>query len=275
MNKLTPDEKWNQWFAGLIDGDGSFVLNQKEKTVSFEITNHVTGDRQLYNIKDKLKAGTVKARSGSKSVRYRIKQKAIICEIVKRVSGKVYHPKRIIQLKNACALFNLTYIQPPALILQPSAYLSGLIDSDGSFAISVTNSTAEDSQLSGVNGRIVRLINAKGFSQISAKITSTHKDFLEIVQQSYNFGTIYVEQANPKNKSPKNKYHLTIKSEDEFIALYNYLKKYPLKSTKMHRMRLALLYFKYKKLRYHLASPGTVQHTIWKKFANSWYKYSF
>jgi hypothetical protein len=275
MNNLNPEEKWNQWFAGLTDGDGCFVISQKEKTISFEITAHVSDARLLYNIKNKLKAGTVKLRSGSNSVRYRIKQKAIIFDIVRKLNGKLYHPERINQLKNVCAMFNLTYIQAPILILQPNGYLAGLMDSDGSFAISVTNSSKKDSQISGVPGRITRLANAKGFSQISAKVTSSQEDFLKAVQQSYNLGTIYVEQANPKKKSPNPKYHLTIKSENEFIVLYEYLKKYPLKSVKMHRMRLALLYFKYKKLRYHLAPSETIQNRIWEKFSSSWYKYSY
>ena len=73
---INPDnQKWNQWFAGLTDGDGCFYLNKKERSVSYEITTHTTDVRVLYNIKNKLKAGTVKLRSNSQSVRYRVKKK--------------------------------------------------------------------------------------------------------------------------------------------------------------------------------------------------------
>ena len=57
--------------------------------------------------------------------------------------------------------------------------------------------------------------------------------------------------------------------------MYEYLKKNPLKSVKMHRMRLVLLYFKYKNLNYHLKKEGNIEAKIWAKFAKSWYKYSY
>ena len=59
------------------------------------------------------------------------------------------------------------------------------------------------------------------------------------------------------------------------MYLYEYFKKNPLKSLKMHRMRLILFYFKYKKLKYHLKPAGTLEAKIWSKFAESWYKYSY
>lgn len=275
MNNLNPDEKWNQWFAGLTDGDGCFYINKKEQNVSFEITTHVTDIRLLYLIKHKLGAGSVRLRSGSQSVRYRIKQKSIILNIVERLNGKLYNPARIIQFKDVCFLYNIPYINPSRLLLKSNGYIAGLIDSDGSFAISVSKSTANDSQISGIPGRITRLANSKGFNQISLKVTSSYKNYLEIIQQSYNLGSVYIENTNPKKKRPNPKYHLTIKSEEEFIVLYEYLKNHRLNSVKMHRMRLALLYFKYKKLKYHLALSGTLEHNIWKKFATSWFKYSY
>lgn len=275
LNNLNKDDKWNQWFAGLTDGDGYFYINKKEKSVSYEITTHTTDARVLYMVKNKLKAGSVILRSGSNSVRYRIKQKIVILDIINRLNGKLYNPARIVQFKNVCALYNIPYIEHPALISNQDGYLSGLIDSDGSLTISVSHSSAENSQLSGVQGRIIRLTNAKGFNQISLKITSSYKDYLELIKQSYNYGTIYLEKANLKNKSPNNKYHWTLHSEEDFQSLYEYLKKNPLKSVKMHRIRLVLLYFKYKMLKYHLKPAGTIESKIWAKFSKSWYKYSY
>lgn len=272
---LNSDDKWNQWFAGLTDGDGCFYINTKQKTVSFEITTHTTDARILYNIKNKLKAGSVRLRSGSHSIRYRIKQKMVILDIVQRLNGKLYNPARVIQFKDVCSLYNIEYIQPPTLILKDDGYLSGLIDSDGYLTISVSHSSTENSQISGVNGKILRLTHAKGFSQVSAKITSSYKDYLNIIKDSYGYGTIYLEKTNLKNKSPNDKYHWTIRAEEDFQYLYEYLKKNPLKSVKMHRMRLVLFYFKYKKLKYHLKDANTIEAKIWTKLAKSWYKYSY
>lgn len=274
-NNLPDDDKWNQWFAGVTDGDGYFYINKNERSVSYEITTHSTDARLLYNIKNKLKTGSVTLRSGSNSVRYRIKQKASILDIIKRLNGKLHNPTRVSQFKNVCLLYNIEYIESSTLILKSDTYLSGLIDSDGSVSISVSRSSTHDSQISGVQGRICRLTNAKGFSQISLKITSSHKVYLDLIKNSYNYGTVYLEKANLNKKNPHNKYHWTIRSEEDFLSLYEYLKKNPLKSVKMHRMRLTLLYFKYKSLQYHLKPVGTIEAKIWSKFAKSWYKYSY
>lgn len=275
MNNSNSNEKWNQWFAGLTDGDGCFYINRKENSVSFEITTHTTDARPLFIIKNMLKAGKVKLRSGSNSVRYRVKQKAVIVEIIDRLNGKIHNPARISQLKQVCNLYNIQYITPPSLISKDDAYLSGLIDSDGSFVISVTNSSATDSQISGVAGRIIRLANARGFSQISLKVTNSYETYLNLIKDSFGYGSVYLEKANIKKKRPNDKYNWTIKSYEDFQCLFEYLKKNPLKTVKMHRMRLSLLYFKYKSLNYHLKSTGTIELKVWAKFAKSWYKYSY
>ena len=66
-------------------------------------------------------------------------------------------------------LLNISFLPSPATISKQNAYLSGLIDADGSFTISVSKSTFQNSQTAGLQGRIDRLANARGFSQISAK----------------------------------------------------------------------------------------------------------
>lgn len=282
MSIINPkDERWNQWLAGLTDGDGCFYLNQKEKSVSFEVTTHTTDVRILRNIKNTLKAGTVKLRSNSQSVRYRVKQQAVILDIVNRLNGKLCNKARIDQFKKVCELLNVQEIltfgcgATPSLLKKENAYLSGLIDSDGSLSISVSKSSAEDSQKSGVGGRTIRLINSKAHNQVSLKVTSIDQNNLNLVQSSYGFGTIYVEKPNKKNRSPNIKYHWTIRSYKDFQHVYEYLKLSPLKSVKMHRMRLALLYFKYKDLGYHLKASDTIESKIWEKFCKSWFKYSY
>nr|ALO21521.1 putative LAGLIDADG homing endonuclease [Haematococcus lacustris] len=268
-------EKWNQWFAGVTDGDGYFYINTKEKSISYEITTHVSDARVVYDIKNKLKGGTVRLRSGSKSIRYRVKAKNIIIDIINILNGKLYNQVRLAQFEECCRLLNILPFSTPFNVEKNNSYLSGLIDSDGSFAISVAKSSAEDSQISGVEGRTIRLINAKGYNQISLKITSVDATYLYMIQRSYGLGIVYVEKANLFKKRPLAKYHWIIKSYEAFLRLYDYCKKNPLKSVKMHRMRLVLLYFKYKQLGYHLKPVDTLEFKIWVKFCKSWFKYAY
>nr|YP_010987490.1 LAGLIDADG homing endonuclease [Hydrocytium acuminatum]WOR09535.1 LAGLIDADG homing endonuclease [Hydrocytium acuminatum] len=273
--KTNDDEKWNQWFAGLTDGDGCFYINKKEKTISFEMTTHVIDARILYNIKNKLKGGTVKLRSHAQAMRYRVKQKNVILDIVHRLNGRLQLKSRFSQFEEVCRILDIPLFPSPVLLDKQDAYLSGFIDADGSFTISVTRSTAEDSQKDGVEGRSIRLTNSGSHNQISVKITSVSYEHLKFIQKSYGFGKIYIEKANVKNKSPKQKYHWTLKSYEDFQFLYDYLKRHPLKSVKMHRMRLSFIYFKYKQLGYHLKPVHTIEFKIWKKFSQSWFKYSY
>ena len=269
-------EKWNEWFAGLTDGDGCFYINYRENSVSFELTTHVLDSRVVYDIKNKLKAGSVRLRSGSQSIRYRVKQKAVIIDIVNRLNGKLYNPTRINQFRKVCNLLNIKPLETPILMNKDSAYLAGLIDSDGSITISVSRTSAENSQRTGVEGKTIRLANSKAYNQISCRITSIYEQNLISLQKSYGFGTIYKEEPNRKNRAPRAKYHWTIRSYEDFQKLYDYLKSNcSLKSVKIHRVRLSKLYFKYKQLQYNLKPSGTIESKLWLKFCKAWFKYSF
>jgi hypothetical protein len=284
MNTYVQDEqKWNQWFAGLTDGDGCFYINKKEKSVSFELTTHTTDARVMYHLKNKLKGGSIKPRSGSNSVRYRVKAKEVLLDIVNRLNGKLYNPARVRQLIDVCVLMGVEPISNTCSVTVLSAlkretlvpYIAGIIDADGSITINVSGSSADDSQLSGVNGRITRLVNSRGRNQIQAKVTTSSKEYAAFLRSILGIGEVYKENQNKNNKSPNPKYHWTISTIENFTFLYERLKKFPLRSVKMHRMRLALVYFKYKELRYHLQPPGTLEANMWAKFARSWYKYSY
>ncbi len=267
------EEKWNQWFAGLTDGDGCFYIKKKE--ISFELTVHIVDSRVVYDIKNKLKAGSVYKRSNSKSIRYRVKSTEAIKNIIDRINGKLYNKARVKQFERACELLNKQSMNKSSLLTKDNSYLAGLIDSDGSLAINISKSTKEDSQVSGVEGKCLRLINSRGANQLRLTIASIDSKPLELIQKSYQMGVIYVEKANVKNRCPNNKYIWTLSSYNDFQILYEYLKKFPLRSTKMHRMRLAFIYFKYKELKYHLKPSDSLEFKLWSKFCKAWFKYSF
>lgn len=269
------EHKWNQWFAGLTDGDGCFYINKKEKSISFELTVHILDSRVVYDIKNKLKAGSVHKRSHSQSIRYRVKATEIIKNIVDRLNGRLYNEARVKQFERVCQLLNKQPINRCFLLSKDNCYLAGLIDSDGSLAISISKSSKEDSQISGVEGRLLRLINSREANQLRLTIVSKYFNNVNLIQKSYQMGIIYTEKANIKNGCPNQKYIWTLSSYNDFQILYEYLKKFPLKSTKMHRMRLLFIYFKYKELKYHLKPSESLEFKLWSKLCKSWFKYSF
>ena len=268
---MSTDQRWNEWFAGLIDGDGSFYIN-KSKEISLEITTHITDAKLLYHIKDILGGGAVKPRSNSQSIRYRVKKQSIILNILDRVNGKLFNGTRIVQFKAACSILNLVPIETKS-ITNKSPYLAGLIDSDGTVTIGVSRTSTELSTMSGVEGRIQRLIYSRGYHQLSLKIASTNKENIFLLLDLYGFGSIY--EVQPGRKAKQVQYHWTVCTEQDFMKLYECLKKFPLKSVKMHRIRLLPIYFKYKQLKYHLSTSESLEFKQWEKFCRLWYKYSY
>jgi hypothetical protein len=200
--KRMNQELWNEWLAGIADGDGCFYINKTENSISFEVTTHITDIRVVTNIKNLLKVGTVKKRSNSQSVRYRVKAKAAIIDILNRLNGKLYNPARVTQFIAACEMVGITPKVPTLMEKKASyAYLAGLIDADGSLVLSVSCSTAKDSQLSGVHGKITRLTNSKTHNQISLKVTTSYKNYAELIQNTFGFGEIYQQKPSIKNKA--------------------------------------------------------------------------
>lgn len=264
---------WDDWFAGVVDGDGYFYINKKQ-AISFELTTAILDINVLYSIKKELKGGTIKRRSGSNSVRYRVKAFLIIEKIIHKLNGKLYNPIRLLQFEQACLILNIKIISSPSIIQIPNAYLAGLIDADGTVVVSISKTNAITSQKPGKEGKILRLSQSRGFNQIYLKITSIYKEPLLIIQDSYNLGSIYTEKKNFKNKKPNDQYSWTIQQYADFVVIYEILKNYPLKSSKMHRIHLSLKYFQYKILKYHLRDFNTIEHNIWLDFCKSWFKYS-
>ena len=277
MNKkkyLKKNIIWDEWFAGVVDGDGYFYIN-KNNEISFELTTALVDLDILHNIKKKLKGGSIKSRSGSNSFRYRVKARLIIENIIHRLNGKLYNPVRINQFEKVCDILKIRIKKSPYMLEMPNGYLAGLIDSDGTIAISVSKTNAILSQKPGKEGKIARLSKSRSCNQIYLKITSIYKEPLFLINRSYNFGSIYTEKKNIKNKKPKDQYHFIIRSYDDFYLLYEILDQYPLQSSKMHRFRLSLKYFEYKKLKLHLKDFDTIEYKTWLNFCKLWFKYNF
>nr|YP_010835554.1 hypothetical protein NQY40_pgp089 [Ulva meridionalis]WFS80022.1 hypothetical protein [Ulva meridionalis] len=277
MNKKKYSKKnitWDEWFAGVVDGDGYFYINKK-KEISFELTTALVDLNVLHNIKNKLKAGSIKSRSGSNSFRYRVKARLVIENIIHRLNGKLYNPARINQFEKVCYILKIRMKKSPYMLEIPNGYLAGLIDSDGTISISISKTDAITSQKPGKAGKIARLSQSRGYNQIYLKITSIYKEPLFLINRSYNFGTIYTEKKNIKNKKPKNQYHFTITNYEDFCKLDEILYQYPLQSSKMHRCRLSLKYFEYKKLKLHLKDFDTIEYKTWLNFCKLWFKYNF
>lgn len=102
--------KFNQWLAGLIDGDGSFILTKKGYT-SFEITMDIRDKSALYEVLHKF-GGSIKPVSGANALRYKVRHKKGIIDIIHAVNGLIRNPARILQLHRLCVKYNIKLKEP-------------------------------------------------------------------------------------------------------------------------------------------------------------------
>ena len=120
---------FNQWLAGLIDGDGCFQLSKKGYA-SLEIVMETRDKHCLYLIKQKY-GGSVKLRSGINWLRFRLHHKKGLLDLINAVNGEIRNPVRLLQLNKICEKYNIQLIQPSGLTYN-NGWLSGFFDSDGS-----------------------------------------------------------------------------------------------------------------------------------------------
>ena len=116
----------------MTDGDGYLYVN-KNGNVGFELTLPMEDEKVLRIIQNKF-GGNIKARSGVKAVRYRTQRQEVMYKIVNCLNGFVINNVRLAQLHKVCLFLNIP-IKEPIVPNINSAYISGLLDSDGTINI--------------------------------------------------------------------------------------------------------------------------------------------
>jgi hypothetical protein len=125
-------DNFNNWLAGLIDGEGSFLIN-KQGYGSCEITLHEEDIQTLYFIKKFLNYGNITKRSNVKAYRIIINKIENIKDLINRLNGKLNTPEKQLQFIKICQIFNITPTFPNNSL--NFAWLSGFIDGEGYFSI--------------------------------------------------------------------------------------------------------------------------------------------
>ncbi|OXT14573.1 hypothetical protein B9K06_25725 [Bacillus sp. OG2] len=88
-----------------MDGDGTLGITQGEYS-NCEIIVGIEDEKMLVQIQDKL-GGSVKLRSGSNSIRYRLHNKKGMINLINRVNGNIRTSKRLVELNKVCLLLGL------------------------------------------------------------------------------------------------------------------------------------------------------------------------
>ena len=256
------------WLAGLIDGDGCFLIN-KLGYASLEINVAAVDLKMLQYIQSYFK-GSVKFRANYACVRYRLHKKSDLIRLIQCVNGRLRNSIRQQQFKRLCDHYGLD-CKFAKNFTWDSAYVSGLMDSDGKVVLSVKKHYSPQN-LIGTYGKIMRLTHACQM-QLTLGITQKYESNVKFLKQPMNsknekpFGIISFD------KSQNGYYTWYISNRYEINQLLIYFKTYPCRSVKNHRLNLIKVYYDLIDNKAHKSSCVLLQ-TQWHNFARLWFKYS-
>lgn len=236
LPKKDNDERFFEWLAGFIDGDGCFLLSKKGYA-SLEIVTQLRDKKCLYIIKQKF-GGSVKLYSGDNYLKYRLHHKEGLLNLIGKVNGLLQNPTRILQLGKICDKYNLELKDPKPLTYY-NGWLSGFFDTDGS----------------------IYLNEASG--QIFITASQKNRFILEALVELYG-GTIY-----PMIKQGAFKW-TCLKKTEVLNLVNNYFKFNPCRSEKMVRINMVDKFYELRKLHAHNGSGNSVLGKTWKHFLIKW-----
>ena len=231
------DKNFNEWLAGLIDGDGLLFVSKKGYA-NLKIIMSEKDKSALYEIKHKF-GGSIRSISGSKKLKYKLHHKKGLIKLINSVNGLIRNPSRMLQLNKLCVLYNIEFKAHKPLTYY-NGWFSGFVDSDGSIFFNEQS------------------------DQLVLSVTQKNKYLLDPLIRLY-CGRI-------KILSSKEAFQYSIYRKKEILDLIdNYFKKYPLRSAKTHKINLIQNFYSFKDYKNLETSPSD-KNNEWIKFKNKWDK---
>lgn len=209
-NKFNGDEfnqdiAFNQWLAGLIDGDGYFHLSEKG-SARLNIVMDARDLHALHDIKEKF-GGNIYPISKANAFKYQLSNKKELINLINSINGEIRNSKRLLQMNKLCIKYNINLIQPKPLTFY-NGWLSGFLDSDGSIYFNENS------------------------GQVFISISQLNKDLLNPLIDVYS-GKVYSQSL----KTGAFKYQIYRKN-DLIYLIDHYFTYYSLRTLKLHRLNL-------------------------------------
>lgn len=237
-NQSNSDLNWNQWLAGLIDGDGSLLVSKTGNT-SCEITMSLYDEHALAQIKKNF-GGSIKLRSGVKALRYRLHHKEGMIALINCINGNIRHSARFTQLAKVCSIFKLPLVSPN-LLSYNDGWFAGLFDSDGTISYSFKHNNP----------------------QLTISVSNKFKENINGFTERFG-GNIYFD------KSGYGSFKWSIQSKSDILNFLNYIKIVPSRSHKRQRIFLVKQFFDLKQIQAYNCDTSSTLYKAWVYFDNKW-----
>lgn len=232
-NKDLIEKSFNEWLGGIIDSSGSLKLSKNSLT-SLEITMNIENEHCLNFIKRKL-GGSLKWRTKTKSIRYRLCNTESMLNLLIRINGNIHKSIRLEELKILCNYYNISLKEPVELSIK-NGWFGGIFDSKGKLEL------------------IIESTSKYIFLSISSKDKETLENFKKV------FGNeIYYLETN------LDKYIWYSKSKESILNFVNYLNLIPSRSIKNSKVKLIKEFYNLKDLDSRIFSCK-----LWNKFLEKW-----
>lgn len=155
IRELSESEK--DWLAGVLDGDGNFDVQTIKKgrevrlinaplnihtyraLKQIRITQHPRDSRVLARVQSLL-GGSVRPKGG-KYIIWTISTKHLMTNCLNLINGRIR--VKVPGFQESCKLMGVNYIKANYTIPENSAYLAGLIDTDGSVVLNFQRNVIE------------------------------------------------------------------------------------------------------------------------------------
>ena len=236
----TDSLKFNEWLAGLIDGDG-YLLLTKKGYVSCVICMDVRDKKALDIVLHKY-GGSIKAISGAKALKYKLRNKKGLLHLINDINGLIRNPIRILQINKLCVKYGIELKYPKPLTYH-NGWLSGFIDSDGSV-----------------------YLNEKS-GQVFISVSQKNKFLLEPLISLYG-GRIDI--LSPKIEAFK---YVVYRKNELFSLIDNYFSNYPLKTEKSKRIHLIKHFYDLRTFSNSENIYDISKLNAWVIFKDKWEKY--
>lgn len=229
------DNLFNEWLAGLIDGEGQLQVSKKGYA-NLKIIMSTKDKSALYEIKHKY-GGSIKAIARSYALRYKLCHKKGLVNFVNDINGLIRNPTRMLQLNKICVLYNIKLKEPIPLTYN-NGWFSGFVDADGSIYFNEQS------------------------GQLFISVTQKNKHLLDPLITLYSGRTEIIKS--------KEAFQYSIYRKKEILSLLdNYFSKCPLRSGKIHNLNLIKKFYTCKDYT-DIQQPD--KWNEWVKFKNEWDK---
>ncbi len=230
-----PSFKFCQWVAGLIDGDGCFLVS-KAGYISCEITIG-SNDLHCLRILQNAFGGSIKPRSGAKALRWRLHNRQGIIVLINCVNGHIRHSARLLQLHRVCQLLNIESKTASTHMDTTNAWFAGFFDADGTVTLNTTT--------------------------LQLTISVTNKLIMDVLPYKDTFGGyIYFDSAQ------NGYYKWTVQTRADILRMLSYFKLCSPRSFKSRRILQVNRYYALQDLRAHV--PTSIHHSTWLRFLEKW-----